>query len=128
MPEGDSVYRATARLHQGLAGEVLLASTFRVPALATVDLQGYTVKEVVPRGKHLLMRLLAPPVPNHEFSQPPMTLHSHLLMEGRCDLYSPTDRWSRPAHTARVILKTAKIHAVGFDFAQVKLVRSDQET
>ena len=59
MPEGDSVYRATAGLHQALAGEVLLASDLRVPALATVDVAGYEVREVIPRGKHLLMRLPA---------------------------------------------------------------------
>lgn len=48
MPEGDSVYRATAGLHQALAGEVLLASDLRVPALATVDVAGYEVREVIP--------------------------------------------------------------------------------
>ena len=38
MPEGDSVWRAAAALHSGLAGRQLLRSDLRVPALATVDL------------------------------------------------------------------------------------------
>lgn len=127
MPEGDSVYRATARLHHALAGEVLLASDFRVPALATVDVAGYEVREVIPRGKHLLMRLQPPTRANPDFAQPALTLHSHLLMEGRWDLYAPGERWKRPAHTARVVLQTARITAVGFDIAQVKLLPIEQE-
>ena len=128
MPEGDTVYRATARLHQALAGEILLASDFRVPALATVDVAGYTVREVIPRGKHLLMRLQPPATANPAFAQPALTLHSHLLMEGRWDLYAPGERWKRPAHTARVVLETANAKAVGFEIAQVKLLPTEQES
>ncbi|HCB57436.1 MAG TPA: DNA glycosylase, partial [Arthrobacter bacterium] len=57
MPEGDSVWRAAAQLHQALAGQTLTASDFRVPRFATLNLAGWTVSEVVPRGKHLLMRV-----------------------------------------------------------------------
>lgn len=127
MPEGDSVYRATARLHQALAGETLLSSDFRIPSLATIDLQGYVLKEVVPRGKHLLMRLVPPATPSSDLVQKPLTLHSHLLMEGRWDLYAPAQRWKRPAHTARVVLKTPTVTAVGFEVAQVRLVPTAQE-
>ena len=56
MPEGDTVYRAARKLDRALTGQVLVASDFRVPQLATVDLTGATVREVVPRGKHLLFR------------------------------------------------------------------------
>ena len=120
MPEGDSVYRATAMLHATLAGQQLASADFRVPQLATTDLSGYTVHAVVPYGKHLLMRML-PPEPAAP-GQLPVTLHSHLLMEGRWDLYSPGERFKRPIHTARVILRTATVLAVGFNIAQVKLV------
>ena len=37
-----------------------LASDFRVPRFATLNLAGWTVTEVVPRGKHLLMRVRRP--------------------------------------------------------------------
>ncbi|MFJ2619854.1 DNA-formamidopyrimidine glycosylase family protein [Glutamicibacter sp. NPDC087344] len=127
MPEGDSVYRATATLHRALAGQTLLRSDFRVPSLATVDLSGYAVAEVVPRGKHLLMRLQPPLTPDPDFSQPPLTLHSHLLMEGRWDLYRPGERFRRPANTVRVLLAFADLTAVGFDIAQVKLVPTAEE-
>lgn len=128
MPEGDSVYRATARLHHALAGQSLLSSDFRVPALATTDLTGYAVHKVVPAGKHLLMRLKPPAGVASEISAKPLTLHSHLLMEGRWDLYAPSERWKKPAHTARVVLKTAMATAVGFDIAQVRLVPTEQES
>ncbi|GAA1414951.1 putative endonuclease 8 2 [Glutamicibacter uratoxydans] len=127
MPEGDSVYQATARLHQALAGQVLLRSDFRVPALSTTDLSGYLVKEVRPRGKHLLMRFTPPEDHDPAFKKPPLTLHSHLLMEGRWDIYAPAERWKRPAHTARVVLGVESATAVGFDIAQVKLVPTENE-
>ncbi|WP_313813870.1 DNA-formamidopyrimidine glycosylase family protein [Glutamicibacter sp.] len=127
MPEGDSVYQATARLHQALAGHILLHSDFRVPALSTTDLSGYVFKEVRPRGKHLLMRLAPPAAADPAFRQPELTLHSHLLMEGRWELYAPGQRWKRPAHTARVVLACESVTAVGFDIAQVRLVPTENE-
>ncbi len=57
MPEGDTVWLAGRRLHDALAGRPLTRSDFRVPQLATADLAGRTVTEVVSRGKHLLFRL-----------------------------------------------------------------------
>ena len=60
VPEGDSVFRAAAQLHAALAGQQLISSDFRVPRFATLNLGGWTVEEVVPRGKHLLMRLQGP--------------------------------------------------------------------
>ncbi len=63
MPEGDSVFRAAAQLHAALAGQQLISSDFRVPRFATLKLGGWTVTEVVPRGKHLLMRVEGPARP-----------------------------------------------------------------
>lgn len=40
MPEGDTVWLTAARLRSALAGTVLTATDFRVPALATADLAG----------------------------------------------------------------------------------------
>ena len=125
MPEGDSVYRATAQLHAALSGKRLSATDFRVPALATMDLSGYTLTQVFPVGKHLLMHFDPPSGCLPEAKS--YTLHSHLLMEGRWDLYTPTERFKRPTHTARVILQTADVTAVGFNIAQVKLVPREDE-
>ncbi len=102
MPEGDTVWR-TARRLDALSGQVLVASDFRIPSLAEVDLAGRHVLETVSRGKHLLTRL-----------EGDMTLHSHLKMEGRWDVQAPGARWRRPAHEARVVLKTEKTEAIGY--------------
>jgi endonuclease-8 len=75
VPEGDSVWRAANQLHQALAGQKLISSDFRVPRFATLNLAGWTVEEVVPRGKHLLMRVVSP-------EDKKLTIHSHLKMEG----------------------------------------------
>ncbi|MDQ4108921.1 MAG: DNA glycosylase, partial [Actinomycetota bacterium] len=56
MAEGDTVFATAARMHDALAGRVLTRTDFRVPRFATADLSGQTVREVVSRGKHLLVR------------------------------------------------------------------------
>ena len=59
MAEGDTVFATAGRLHDALAGQVLTRTDFRVPRFATADLSGHAVREVVSRGKHLLVRWLA---------------------------------------------------------------------
>jgi endonuclease-8 len=115
MPEGDTVYRAARRLNDALAGKVLTATDFRVPAYATVDLSGDRVDEVVSRGKHLLMR-----VGDH-------TIHSHLKMEGSWELYPAGGRWRHPAHQARAVLRTADVEAVGFLLGILEVLPRDRE-
>ncbi|MFG2055004.1 zinc finger domain-containing protein [Micromonospora sp. NPDC048930] len=61
MPEGDTVWNTARVLQRALAGARLTGSDFRVPQLATTDLTGWTVRESASRGKHLLLRLTAPP-------------------------------------------------------------------
>jgi endonuclease-8 len=102
MPEGDSVWQ-TARRLAALTGETLTASDFRIPSLATVDLSGRRVLETVSRGKHLLTRF-----------EGDATLHSHLRMEGRWDVQRLGSSWRRPAHEARVVLRTETHEAIGF--------------
>jgi endonuclease-8 len=120
VPEGDSVWRAAAQLHQALAGQTLTASDFRVPRFATLNLAGWTVTEVVPRGKHLLMRVKGP-------EQRELTIHSHLKMEGTWQVYPPGGRWRKPGFTARCVLRTAVADAVGFSLGIVEVVRTADE-
>ncbi|MET8908468.1 zinc finger domain-containing protein [Micromonospora sp. NPDC004551] len=61
MPEGDTVWNTARVLQRALAGARLTGSDFRVPQLAATDLTGWTVRESASRGKHLLLRLAAPP-------------------------------------------------------------------
>lgn len=117
MPEGDTVWLAAQRLHAALAGEPLVASDFRVPALATVDLAGSRVLEVVPRGKHLLTRL-----------SDGVTLHTHFRMEGSWHLYRPGARWTGGADwQVRVVLRTAQWVAVGYRLPVLELLPTSQE-
>ncbi|HJW00112.1 MAG TPA: DNA-formamidopyrimidine glycosylase family protein [Arthrobacter sp.] len=120
MPEGDSVWRAAHQLHQALAGQTLTATDFRVPRFATLNLAGWTVEEVVPRGKHLLMRVVGP-------DQRKLTIHSHLKMEGTWQVYPPGGRWRKPGFTARCVLRTAAADAVGFSLGIVEVVRTEDE-
>lgn len=116
MPEGDTVWLAARRLHAALAGRQLTSCDIRVPQHATVDLSGQAVSEVVSRGKHLLTRIGA------------TTIHTHLRMEGVWHVYRHGDRWRRPAHTARVVLSTAEVQAVGFSLGMVDVLPTSEES
>lgn len=143
MPEGDSVYRAAARLREALAGRELTRSDLRVPRFATADLTGLTTLAVVPRGKHLLIRFGPPaadpepgtgeaaatgprPAPSHL-----LTLHTHLRMDGAWRILRATPtglpRLPGPAHEIRVILGTADHTAVGYRLPVVELLRTADE-
>ncbi|MFC7527136.1 DNA-formamidopyrimidine glycosylase family protein [Actinoplanes sp. GCM10030250] len=121
MPEGDTVWNTARVVERALTGEVLTASDFRVPRLATTDLSGWTVAESASRGKHLLLRLT-------KEGRPPYTLHSHLRMEGAWRAYAPRERWTgRPAHLIRVVLRTARSVAIGYHLHELMLVPTAEE-
>jgi len=116
VPEGDTVFLAATRLHQALAGQRLLATDFRVPGAATADLAGQVVREVVPKGKHLLFRTDAG-----------VTLHTHFKMEGVWHLYRPGERWRGPDFQVRAVLRTERWVAVGFRLAICELLPTERE-
>lgn len=117
MPEGDTVWLAAQRMHEALAGRVLTRSDFRVPQLATTDLSGREVLEVVPRGKHLLTRV-----------EGGLTLHTHFRMDGSWHLYRPGDRWQGgPDWQVRVVLENAEQVAVGYRLPVVELLETAAE-
>lgn len=115
MPEGDTVFRAARTLHAALAGREIVRFDIRVPGSATADLRGDTVSAVVPRGKHLLLRVSG------------STLHSHLRMEGEWHVYAHGQRWRQPAFRARAIVGVAGAEAVGFDLAMVEVLPTADE-
>ncbi|MFE6736326.1 DNA-formamidopyrimidine glycosylase family protein [Microbacterium sp. NPDC057650] len=115
MPEGDSVYQAAHRLDAALRGQQVSRFDLRVPQAATVDLTGRTVHDVVPRGKHILMRI-------GEF-----TVHSHLRMDGTWFVYRPGEKWRHPAFTVRAIVATATAEAVGVDIHDIEVVPTRDE-
>ncbi|MEV5767222.1 zinc finger domain-containing protein [Micromonospora sp. NPDC052213] len=144
MPEGDTVWNTARVLHRALAGARLTGSDFRVPQLAATDLTGWTVRESASRGKHLLLRLVAPAGNAPPGSAPPgsappggattggdgarWTLHSHLRMEGVWRAYAPGERWTaRPAHLIRVVLRAPQAVAVGYHLHELALVPTAEE-
>lgn len=121
MPEGDAVRRTARRLDRALKGAVLTRSDFRVPQHATADLAGARVLETVSRGKHLLTRFDAA-------DGDPITLHTHLKMEGSWRVFEPGRHWNRGAHEIRVVLETAGPVAVGYLLGIVELLPRERET
>ena len=118
MPEGDTVWLTAHRLDRALTGRQLSLADFRVPALATVDLRGRTVTQVLARGKHILTRVDAD-----------LTLHSHLRMDGSWYLSRTGDRPPRrhPDHMIRVLLGNAEWRATGYRVHDLRLVRRADE-
>ena len=118
MPEGDTVWLAGRRLHDALAGRVLTTSDFRVPQLATTDLTGRHVTEVISRGKHLLTRI-----------EGDLTLHTHFRMDGSWHLYTPgAPRRGGPDWQVRVVLGNAEWEAVGYRLPVVELLPTADES
>jgi endonuclease-8 len=104
-------------MHTALAGRALTRVDLRVPALATADLTGATVTEVLARGKHLLIRV-----------EGGLTLHTHFRMDGSWRLQRPGERWrGGPAHQVRVVLANADWEAVGYRLHDIALVPTAEE-
>jgi endonuclease VIII len=117
VPEGDTVWLTAHRLHAALAGQPLLRADLRVPKLATVDLAGRRLVEVVARGKHLMARV-----------EGGLTLHSHLRMDGAWHLYASGERWrGGPVHQVRAVLETGARTAVGYRLPVLELLPTDEE-
>jgi endonuclease-8 len=118
VPEGDVVLRTARRLHAALAGRPLITSDLRWPPLATVDLTGREVTEVVAVGKHLLIR-----------TGGDVTLHSHLRMDGSWHVHRTGERWvgARPEHGIRAILANREWTAIGHKLGMLDLVATSAE-
>jgi endonuclease-8 len=122
VPEGDVVWRAAHRLNAALGGRVLTLSDLRWPSLATVDLSGRVVVEVVSRGKHILARVAA------GGADPPVTLHSHLRMEGSWHVHRTGQGWrSRSDGGIRAVLANDTWTAVGHKLGMLDLVPTADE-
>jgi endonuclease-8 len=93
MPEGDSIFRAAAALHQALAGRAVLRFESVFPHLTRVDtdtpIRGRLIEQAAARGKHM-------------------------RMHGAWHLYRPGERWQRPFSHMRIVIGTAAFEAVAF--------------
>ncbi|QXG76836.1 DNA glycosylase [Modestobacter sp. L9-4] len=117
MPEGDTVWLAANRMNTALAGATLTKGELRVPQLATVDLAGATVTEVVPRGKHMLTRFADG-----------RTLRTHYRMDGSWHIYRKGTPWKGgPAHSIRAVLSTDAWDCVGYRLHDMTIVPTSAE-
>jgi endonuclease-8 len=116
VPEGDTIHLTARRLRDALAGRrVVRFELRRDPRGTRVPVAGTEVVDVEAQGKHLLVRF-----------GDGATLHTHMQMHGRWDVYAPGQRWRRPAHRARAIVEVdSGTTAVCFD-APVAELRRDR--
>ncbi len=88
-----------------------------MPSLATTDLTGVVVREVVSRGKHQLFRFA------NDF-----TLHTHFRMDGAWRIYPRGRKWSGgPDFQIRAVLATAGHDAVGYRLPVTELLPTADE-
>lgn len=126
MPEGDTAWLVSSRLHSVLAGQTITTCDLRVPSAARASLVGATIINVTPAGKHILLRA--------QFSTPhtgpgaaaptaDWTLHSHLRMDGAWHLYRSGSRWrGGPSHWIRAVVGTHDWTAVGYRLGMLDLL------
>jgi endonuclease-8 len=107
MPEGDTVFRAARALHRALAGRTVTGFESVFPHLTRIDLdhplRGRTIERVSARGKHLLMAFSGD-----------LVLRTHMRMNGSWHIYRPGERWQRPHHDMRIVIRTAAFEAIAF--------------
>jgi endonuclease-8 len=95
VPEGDTIFRAAAQLRAALVGKSLVELEIRRdPRGRRGPEPGTLVTAVDAAGKHLLVRFADGQV-----------LHTHMQMTGAWHIYRPGERWRRPGHTARVVMR-----------------------
>lgn len=119
MPEGDSVHQLSRRL-QPLTGRRITAWDARVPGLATTDATGSVIERVWPWGKNLFWAITSAAGTD--------VLHTHLKMDGTWRIHPAGQRWSAPAHTARIVVRVEgspkpadEIELVGHDLGLVEM-------
>ncbi|MGZ4708841.1 MAG: DNA-formamidopyrimidine glycosylase family protein [Acidimicrobiales bacterium] len=112
MPEGDTIFRAAARLRPVLEGhevrrlEAPRASGPRPPIDTTVE----SVEAV---GKHLLITF-----------GDGIVLRTHMRMSGSWHLYRTGERWQKPAHLMRALVEVDGWVAVCFSAPVVEFERT----
>ena len=114
MPEGDAIFRTARTLQRALGSRVVTQFESVIPALTRVHddapITGRTVESVSAAGKHVLMRLSA-----RGQAQGPLTLRTHMRMNGSWHVYRPGERWRRSRRDMRIVVGTADYVAVGFN-------------
>ena len=115
MPEGDTIHSAARRIREALVGREIEEIETPQPRHALdrwpERLGGRAVREVDARGKHLFIRF-----------EGDLTLHSHLRMRGRWNVYRRGERWRRSPRRAWLVLRTGEHEVVQFDGPVLELM------
>jgi len=116
VPEGDTIFRAAAQLRSALVGKHLVElEVRRDPHGRRGPEPGSEITAVDAVGKHLLMHF-----------DDGHVLHTHMQMTGAWHVYRPAERWRRPGHSARVVVRVDDgTAAVCFAAPIVELRRED---
>jgi endonuclease-8 len=115
MPEGDTIHSAARRIREVLVGRPIEEIETPQPRHALdrwpERLDGRAVRAVDARGKHLFIRF-----------EGELTLHSHLRMRGRWNVYRRGERWRRSPRRAWLVLRTREHEVVQFDGPVLELM------
>ena len=112
VPEGDTIWRAAARLAPVLEGRPLVRA--ELPRSATPGpAPGVVVERVEARGKYLLVRF-----------DDGSVLETHMKMTGSWHLYRTGERWRRSASTLRALLEVEGWLAMCFAAPHVRYSRA----
>ncbi len=101
VPEGDTIYRAAARLRPALVGHEVLELRVHRTLATRLPAAGTTVTSVEAHGKHLVITFDSGHV-----------LDSHLLMNGSWDLVAAGRRLPGHPGELRALIRTAEHQAV----------------
>lgn len=113
MPEGDSIFKAAARLRPVLEGKTVVRFE-AARAAGSMPKPGCTITSVEAVGKHLLVHF-----------DDRHVLQTHLRMTGRWDVYRRGERWRKPSHLARAVIETEDHVAVCFNAPVVRIHREN---
>jgi endonuclease VIII len=115
VPEGDAIHSAARRIREALVGSQIEEIETPQPRHALdrwpERLRGRAVRAVDARGKHLFIRF-----------EGELTLHSHLRMRGRWNVYRRGERWRRSPRSAWLVLRTREHEVVQFDGPVLELM------
>jgi endonuclease-8 len=115
VPEGDTIHSAARRIREVLVGSRIEEIETPQPRHALdrwpERLDGRAVRAVDASGKHLFIRF-----------EGDLTLHSHLRMRGRWNVYRRGERWRRSRRRAWLVLRTDEHEVVQFDGPVLELM------
>ncbi len=120
MPEGDTIFRAAAKLRENILGSTIQSADTRALDFDAEKLHSKQVTRIDARGKHLLIYA------DDENGTDGWIVHSHMGMKGSWHCYSNGQPWRKPAERAELTLQFDHGHAVCFSPKLLELLTPAQ--